>query len=41
MSHIESIADTLTEIFTRADAERKPTAVVADRMARQRVGRAR
>jgi len=41
IGHIESIADTLTEIFARADAERRPTAVVADRMARQRVGRAR
>nr|WP_211112328.1 Glu/Leu/Phe/Val dehydrogenase dimerization domain-containing protein [Azospirillum soli] len=41
MSQIEAIADTLTEIFARADAERKPTAVVADRMACQRVGRAR
>ena len=41
MSHIGSIADTLAEIFARADMERKPTAAVADRMARQRVGRTR
>ncbi len=39
--HIERIADTLTEIFTRADSERRPTAAVADRMARQKVGRGR
>ncbi|TWA75118.1 leucine dehydrogenase [Azospirillum brasilense] len=41
MGHIERIADTLTEIFARADMELKPTAAVADRMARQRVGRRR
>nr|WP_211114474.1 Glu/Leu/Phe/Val dehydrogenase dimerization domain-containing protein [Azospirillum rugosum] len=41
MRHVESIADTLTEIFARADAEHRPTAAVADRMARQKVGRAR
>ncbi|MCW2239893.1 Glu/Leu/Phe/Val dehydrogenase dimerization domain-containing protein [Azospirillum canadense] len=41
MRHVESIADTLTEIFARADAERRPTAAVADGMARQKVGRAR
>ncbi len=41
VQQIERIADTLTEIFTRADSERRPTAAVADRMARQKVGRSR
>lgn len=39
--HVERIADTLAEIFVRADAERRPTAAVADRMARRKVRRDR
>ena len=34
------IADTLTAIFRRSDAEGRPTNIIADRMARARLGRA-
>jgi leucine dehydrogenase len=35
--HIERIHDTLTEIFTRAEAERAATNVIADQMAEERL----
>ncbi|AWK84886.1 Glu/Leu/Phe/Val dehydrogenase dimerization domain-containing protein [Azospirillum thermophilum] len=41
LRHIESIGGTLAEIFERSDAERLPTAAVADRIARQRIENAR
>ncbi|NIR31585.1 MAG: Glu/Leu/Phe/Val dehydrogenase [Gammaproteobacteria bacterium] len=36
LRHIERIDDTLIEIFERADAERLPTSVVADKIAEER-----
>lgn len=39
--HIDGIADTLAEIFARAEREGRPTAEVADAMARRRIGRKR
>ncbi len=35
--HVGGIHDTLSEIFSRADAERLPTNIVADRMANERL----
>lgn len=35
-SHIEGIADTLTQIYERADAEQLPTNVISNRMAEER-----
>lgn len=37
--HLDGIADTLAEVFARAEAEGLPTGEVADRMARERLGR--
>jgi leucine dehydrogenase len=34
---VRAIADTLTAVFKRADAEREPTNVIADHMARERI----
>lgn len=36
-AHVESIADTLTQIFKRADAENLATSVVADQLAMERL----
>lgn len=38
-AHVREISDTLTEIFTRADAEGRPTSVVADELAQSRFKR--
>lgn len=38
-AHVREISDTLTEIFTRADAEGRPTSVVADELAQSRFRR--
>ncbi len=35
--HVGGIHDTLSEIFSRADAERLPTNIVADHMANERL----
>lgn len=37
--HIETIGPTLEAIFARADAEGQPTGVIADAMARERIGK--
>ena len=38
-AHIEGIETTLAEIFQRAEAEGATTTAIADRMARERLGR--
>jgi leucine dehydrogenase len=38
-AHVREISDTLTEIFTRADAQGRPTSVVADELAQSRFKR--
>lgn len=38
-AHVREISDTLTEIFTRADSEGRPTSVVADELAQSRFKR--
>jgi leucine dehydrogenase len=40
-ARVLAIADTLTEIFRRADVESVSTAVVADRMAEERMAKGR
>ncbi len=41
LRHLDGIRDTLLEIFQRAERERLPTSVVADRLAVERLGRPR
>jgi leucine dehydrogenase len=41
LKHVGCIADTLHEIFVRAEAEKLPTSMVADAMAQERLARAR
>jgi leucine dehydrogenase len=41
LARVQIIADTLTEVFERADRDDTPTSVIADRIAQERIRRAR
>jgi leucine dehydrogenase len=40
-AHVEKIGETITEIYQRSDAEGLPTSIIADRLAEERIEKAR